>query len=123
MELAFQLSPWGQKHTSPSLLKELQSLLTLYKDEELHKFVSGQLFGHISHNPIPPGLDPNVEASFEDYVFDSEESLSPDDLSNQKRQSGKANGVYVNEDGQLVDEWDANINGLKTDNDNESWDL
>ena len=78
---------------------------------------------------LPPGLDPNVEASFDDYVFDSEESLSPDDLSNQKRRSGKANGVYVNKDGQLVDEWDANIDGLKSDNDNdsdnddESWDL
>ena len=41
VELAFQLSPRSQKHTSPSLSKELQSLLTLYKDEELHKFVSG----------------------------------------------------------------------------------
>ena len=68
---------------------------------------------------LPPDLDPNVEASFDDYIFDSEETLS-DDLSNQKRRSGKANGVYVNEDGQLVEEWDANIDGSKSDNDDDS---
>ena len=52
MEFAFRLAARGQRHALASLSKELKDLLSLYKDEELHKFISGQSFSHIPQNLI-----------------------------------------------------------------------
>ncbi|KAJ7762259.1 hypothetical protein B0H16DRAFT_1884208 [Mycena metata] len=67
VELAFEFQPRGQTHTSPHLRPELQLLLTVFKEEEVHLFRAGRSLGHATVNQFARGwkrLDQRKLASF-----------------------------------------------------------
>ncbi|KAJ7643001.1 hypothetical protein DFH06DRAFT_999293 [Mycena polygramma] len=55
IELAFDLKRRSKAHTSPHLRDELNVLLRMYKEEELHLFRSGRSLGHAAVNRFDRG--------------------------------------------------------------------
>lgn len=55
MQDDFNIKRRSKSHTSPHLRDEYSTLLRLYKEEELHKFVSGRTMGHAAVNLLNNG--------------------------------------------------------------------
>ncbi|KAF8145003.1 hypothetical protein K438DRAFT_1630871 [Mycena galopus ATCC 62051] len=68
IETAFNLKRRGKAHTSPHLRDEIQTLLQLYKDEELHQFRSGRSMGHAAVNRFDRGYQRLDAGKMDDFL-------------------------------------------------------
>ncbi|KAF8210685.1 hypothetical protein K438DRAFT_1569424, partial [Mycena galopus ATCC 62051] len=73
IETAFDLKRRGKAHTSPHLRDEIQTLLRLYKDEELHTFRSGRSMGHAAVNRFDRGYQRLDGGKMDDFLQRSAE--------------------------------------------------
>ena len=68
IENAFDLSSRGKTHTSSHLRDELQLLLALYKEENLHLFCAGRTLGHAAINQLDQGYDRLQEEKIDNFI-------------------------------------------------------
>ncbi|KAJ7736175.1 hypothetical protein B0H14DRAFT_2639033 [Mycena olivaceomarginata] len=67
IETAFNLKRRGKAHTSPHQRPELRLLLTMFKDEEVHKFRAGRSMGHAAVNQFARGVRQLDEGKLQDF--------------------------------------------------------
>ncbi|KAF8166721.1 hypothetical protein K438DRAFT_1528770, partial [Mycena galopus ATCC 62051] len=68
IETAFNLKRRGKVHTSPHLRDETQTLLRLYREEELHTFRSGRSMGHAAVNRFDRGYQRLDAGKMNDFL-------------------------------------------------------
>jgi hypothetical protein len=68
IETAFNLKRRGKAHTSPHQRPELRLLLTMFKDEEVHKFRAGRSMGHAAVNQFARGVRQLDEGKLQDFI-------------------------------------------------------
>ncbi|KAJ6463158.1 hypothetical protein C8R47DRAFT_1225275 [Mycena vitilis] len=73
IELAFDLKRRSKAHTSPHLRDELNVLLRMYKEEELHLFRSGRSLGHAAVNRFDRGYQRLEGGKLEEFLKHSGE--------------------------------------------------
>ncbi|KAJ6532184.1 hypothetical protein DFH09DRAFT_933468 [Mycena vulgaris] len=71
IETAFSLKRRGKTHTSPHLRDELQLLLTMFKEEEIHFFRAGRSMGHAAVNQFARGCRRLEEAKLGEWLLKS----------------------------------------------------
>ncbi|KAF8144094.1 hypothetical protein K438DRAFT_1910977 [Mycena galopus ATCC 62051] len=94
IETAFNLKRRGKSHTSPHLRDEIQTLLRLYKEEELHQFRSGRSLGHAAVNRFDRGYRRLDAGKMEDFLQRSGEYAEMlKDMENLRNGNSQANNL------------------------------
>ncbi|KAF8168605.1 hypothetical protein K438DRAFT_2064437 [Mycena galopus ATCC 62051] len=94
IETAFNLKRRGKSHTSPHLRDEIQTLLRLYKEEELHQFRSGRSLGHAAVNRFDRGYRRLDAGKMDDFLQRSGEYAEMlKDMENLRNGNSQANNL------------------------------